>query len=573
MKANIQLSPRGTARAADGGIRPLAAVARAFCLLAALFATQPASAQGSFPGCSDVADSEINVTRIVNRAADGVEEPMKLAFESVAAPGQDAKDRVHVYYTERKGRLRKYDAIQKRTLTLAQFPLSVGTTSSDGLMGIALDPGFRTNHQLYLYYTAGSGAAATWRVSRFTLNAAHEVLDMGSERVILDIPIQIGAQHTGGALAMDPSGDLWIAVGDNHLPGGEGFYLHTSANTNDLRGKILRIRPKADGTYDIPSGNLFPQGTARTRPEIYIMGNRNPYTITVDPVRKWLTWGEVGPDDRDMDGNAINGNGQGHLTEEYNLATAAGNYGYPYFTGRNFALKSGIDAAAPAIPSGFDWQGTQPGLTTLPAAIPSIKAYRKSCAITGPIYRYDGSLVSSIKLPPHFHLKWFTTDFNAESRNIINLYTLNANGSAIESEQTVLRSAVLYKPLDMQIGPDGALYVVNYAGYRTVTANTSIVRIEYTGSCRPADITGVMARSGAAPGPRLDVLPGGELSVGVAATGAFTLEVLDIRGRSVASRSGKGESRLRLEEVRNPGVYILRAVSADGVASRKIVRK
>ena len=60
----------------------------------------------------------------------------------------------------------------------------------------------------------------------------------------------------------------------------------TAANTNDLRGKILRIRVKDDGSYEIPEGNLFAPGTAKTRPEIYVMGDRNPYRISVfiDPV-------------------------------------------------------------------------------------------------------------------------------------------------------------------------------------------------------------------------------------------------------------------------------------------------
>ena len=45
-------------------------------------------------------------------------------------------------------------------------------------------------------------------------------------------------------------------------------------NTNDLRGKVLRIKVAADGSYTVPSGNLFAPGTAKTRPEIYAMGFR-----------------------------------------------------------------------------------------------------------------------------------------------------------------------------------------------------------------------------------------------------------------------------------------------------------
>ena len=53
-------------------------------------------------------------------------------------------------------------------------------------------------------------------------------------------------------------------------------------NTNDLRGKVLRIKVNDDGSYTIPAGNLFAPGTARTRPEIYAMGFRNPFRIQVD---------------------------------------------------------------------------------------------------------------------------------------------------------------------------------------------------------------------------------------------------------------------------------------------------
>ena len=53
-------------------------------------------------------------------------------------------------------------------------------------------------------------------------------------------------------------------------------------NTNDLRGKVLRIKVDANGSYTTPAGNLFAPGTALTRPEIYAMGFRNPFRIQVD---------------------------------------------------------------------------------------------------------------------------------------------------------------------------------------------------------------------------------------------------------------------------------------------------
>jgi PKD repeat protein/glucose/arabinose dehydrogenase len=67
----------------------------------------------------------------------------------------------------------------------------------------------------------------------------------------------------------------------------------SALNTNDLRGKVLRITVKSGditpaeantrgGAYTVPAGNLFPVGMAKTRPEIYAMGFRNPFRIQVD---------------------------------------------------------------------------------------------------------------------------------------------------------------------------------------------------------------------------------------------------------------------------------------------------
>jgi len=66
--------------------------------------------------------------------------------------------------------------------------------------------------------------------------------------------------------------------------------------TNRDTGAVARARTNADGSYTIPQGNLFPPGTAKTRPEIYTMGHRNPYRISIDSHTGFLYWGDVGPD-------------------------------------------------------------------------------------------------------------------------------------------------------------------------------------------------------------------------------------------------------------------------------------
>src|SRR5690606_18332849 len=80
---------------------------------------------------------------------------------------------------------------------------------------------------------------------------------------------------------------------------------------------------------------LFAEGTEKTRPEIYVMGNRNPYRISVDQKNGNLYWGEVGPDARRNDMRARGPMGY----DEINQARKAGFFGWPLFVGDNYAYR------------------------------------------------------------------------------------------------------------------------------------------------------------------------------------------------------------------------------------------
>ena len=182
-------------------------------------------------------------------------------------------------------------------------------------------------------------------LTRYELRGEELVLD--SKKVLLEIPVQREqCCHTGGSIAFDAKGNLFLSTGDNTNPhGSDGMNpiderpgrapwdaQKSSGNTNDLRGKVIRIKPQPDGTYTIPEGNLFPPGTAKTRPEIYTMGHRNPYRISIDQKTGYLYWGDVGPDGN----NPMEGRGpQGF--DEVGQARKAGNFGWPYFIGDNKA--------------------------------------------------------------------------------------------------------------------------------------------------------------------------------------------------------------------------------------------
>ncbi|MEO6148688.1 MAG: PQQ-dependent sugar dehydrogenase, partial [Mucilaginibacter sp.] len=193
-----------------------------------------------------------------------------------------------VYFIERNGNLRLYDVKSKHVKTLGTVP--VYNQGEVGMLGFALDNGFDKSQALYLFFCPAE-KNTNMRLSRFVLK--NGMLDMTSEKMLFEYPGDTNNGHQGGGIYMSADGDLLIGTGDNtnhmlELPVDqrEGFEKfdaqRSSANTNSLRGKILRIHPLADGSYTIPPGNLF-EKTDRTRPEIFAMGVRNGFRVVEDP--------------------------------------------------------------------------------------------------------------------------------------------------------------------------------------------------------------------------------------------------------------------------------------------------
>ena len=173
--------------------------------------------------------------------------------------------------------------------------------NESGLLGMAARPELRRQRLDVRVLLAERGRSPSVdRLSRFTVDQATNTFVAGSEKVVLDVPVQRQeCCHHGGSMVFDKSnGNLYLATGDNTNPFASDGYApvdyragrdywdssRTSGNTNSLSGKVLRIHPEADGTYTVPDGNLFPPGTAKTRPEIFGMGFRNPFRINIDPV-------------------------------------------------------------------------------------------------------------------------------------------------------------------------------------------------------------------------------------------------------------------------------------------------
>src|SRR5690625_7927682 len=95
----------------------------------------------------------------------------------------------------------------------------------------------------------------------------------------------------------------------------------------------MRYRPVRNGDYSIPEGNLF-ASEDEGRPEVYVMGTRNPYTIAVDNKTDTLYFGDIGPDATE-DTEEFGTRGY----DEINKVPEAGYYGWPTMVGNNIPYR------------------------------------------------------------------------------------------------------------------------------------------------------------------------------------------------------------------------------------------
>ena len=115
-----------------------------------------------------------------------------------------------VFVCEQTGRVR---IIKNGALLATAFvTLNVDAAGERGLLGIALDPNFATNHFVYVYYTAKTPTVHN-RVSRFTANG--DVALSGSEKILLELNNLVASNHNGGAIHFGLDGKLYIAAGEN----------------------------------------------------------------------------------------------------------------------------------------------------------------------------------------------------------------------------------------------------------------------------------------------------------------------------------------------------------------------
>jgi glucose/arabinose dehydrogenase len=170
-----------------------------------------------------------------------------------------------------------------------------------GLLGIAVDPDFATNHYIYVYYNHNYNGDERIRIVRFT-----EVSNVGTNPTIifdLDVSNSIAGNHVGGNLHFRPTdpGHIYFTIGDLAYQQGNPTLNYANKLTNPY-GKHLRIdksplaAPPTDNPY-YDDGDPF-TGNCDW---IWSYGHRNPFDFCFSPVSDslyssengWNTWDEM----------------------------------------------------------------------------------------------------------------------------------------------------------------------------------------------------------------------------------------------------------------------------------------
>jgi len=463
-----------------------------------------------------------------------------------------------IIFIERTGAIKLFDPASGSIQIVSR--INVFTRQEEGLLGIAIDPDWKNNHWIYLYYTPKKDNGAI-RLSRFVF--VNNSLQLSSEKIMLKVPTLKGQElfHAAGSIEFDDKGFLYLSTGDNSAHSGNEYALiderqgrlafdaqKSSANSMDLRGKILRIKPLADGSYLCPKGNLYanedvilppvteqepgdpaflkkikgtlnavsvtgvkpekttsiatqqlkidsdsisttdPVYSSYGRPEIFVMGVRNPFRISYDNKSQTLFWGDVGPDAGAFD--SLRGP-EGY--DEINAARTAGFYGWPYFIGPNLAYRD------------FDFKTNKPGAyfnplhpvnnsphntgsVSLPPARPSLiwYTYRSSkefpnvangtrCAMAGPVYHCD-EYPAATRMPDRFNKKLFIYEW---MRNWIMAVTLDSAGNYISMEPFA-KNLRVSRPVDMLIDKKGSIWILEYGTeWHTSNKDACLSRIDF----------------------------------------------------------------------------------------------
>ncbi len=209
---------------------------------------------------------------IIRRVAGELEQPVAFTF--------DAGGRIWVA-EKSLGDVLVIDPDTGRRSRFFTVP-DLAPAGEQGLVGIALDPGYPSRAFVYLFATRSVDGELVDQVLRL-----EDVGGLGTGlRVLLSVPASLGHAHSGGRILFGPDAMLYAVFGD-------GLQPELAQDPSSLRGKVVRIDPDGD-------------------PQIFASGIRNSFGLAFDPGTGTLWETENGPE----------------CTDEVNLVVEHANLGW-----------------------------------------------------------------------------------------------------------------------------------------------------------------------------------------------------------------------------------------------------
>jgi glucose/arabinose dehydrogenase len=319
--------------------------------------------------------------------------------------------------------------------TFLDISSQVDPTGERGLLGLAFDPNYQTNHTFYVNYIDSTPAHST-QIARFT-GAGNVANTVGTPILSIAQPPGL-SNHKAGWIGFRPgeNNNLYIATGDG---GGSNDsrpdpFDNNAQTTSSLLGKILRINVHPSNPnvpYGIPDNNPFAAGGGA--PEVWDYGLRNPFRNSFDRATGNLIIADVG---------------QGAREElDFESANSPGgvNYGWRLREGTIPTPTGGVGGDAPgATDPVFEY--IHPGGANL--------------AITGG-YVYRGSLLQEIEG------EYFFAD--SQTGQVWSLQTDPVTGALLPAtlrDRTAELSRLNSFDSIVSFGEDGVgnLYMVDFAG-------------------------------------------------------------------------------------------------------------
>ncbi|MCA9859319.1 MAG: PQQ-dependent sugar dehydrogenase [Thermomicrobiales bacterium] len=228
---------------------------------------------------------------VVAQGVDGLPIGFEPIFDGLSSPVGyvDANDGSGRFFiVEQDGRVLVSNGGELLDTPFLDIRTTISTGSEQGLLSIALDPGFGDNGRVFVSFTDTEGDS---QVVRYSVRADDpNQLDPETAVTILSLD-QPYPNHNGGDIVFGPDGYLYLGFGDG---GSQGDPENRAQNPSELLGKILRIDVGGDQEpYGIPADNPFVDDSSFA-PEVFAWGLRNPWRLSFDRETGDLWIGDVG---------------------------------------------------------------------------------------------------------------------------------------------------------------------------------------------------------------------------------------------------------------------------------------